>query len=224
MNDILYDFNDENFFEVAMTHTSYAKEKGLKSKERLEFLGDSVLSFSVAEDLFNRFPDYDEGKLTILRSRLVCEKTLAKLAKKINLDKFLKIGKSEQKSGGIAKPSILADTFEALLGAIFLDSGIETAKKWALDMLASEPLDEDFKDYKSILHVHFQKKCKTKDAVAYILKEQRGPDHSPTFVVDIYCEGEYMGEGVGRSHKDAEQNAAKKAYAIIFKDKSEDEI
>ena len=178
-------------------------------------MGDSVLSYIIATKLYQLYPKLDEGGLTRLRASLVCEKSLASLARKLDLGSGIKLGNSEKRSGGGKKDSILADTFEAVLGAIYLDSSIETATEWTLRVFGDEinNLEEmDGKNYKSELQIYFQKRDKNTEVVKYKLKKKIGPDHNPEFLVETVYQGKVIGEGKGKSRKAAEQSAAKDAF------------
>lgn len=212
-----YEFKDKSLLKKAMTHISLANERNIESNQRLEFLGDSILSFVVAEYIYERFTGLLEGRLTEVRAAAVCERSLAAAAKKMNLGCGLMFGKSEVHNGA-NKPSILCDTFEAVLGAIYLDGGIEPARKWILDNLA-ETIDAarhmDFHNYKSELQSFFQKRDKNRDVVTYRLMKRTGPDHMPEFTVCAVYNGCEIGTGTGRNMKSAEQAAAKQALAAI---------
>ena len=212
-----YEFKNKNLLKKALTHISLANEKNIESNQRLEFLGDSILSFVVAEYIYERFTDLLEGRLTEVRAAAVCEKSLAKAAKKMNLGKGLMFGKSAAYDGA-EKPSILCDTFEAVLGAIYLDGGIEPARKWILDNL-SETIDAarhmDFHNYKSELQNFFQKRDKNREVVTYSLMEKTGPEHMPEFTVCAVYDNKKIGTGTGKNLKSAEQAAAKQALDLI---------
>lgn len=215
MMNIEYNFNDKNLLELALTHISLANDLKKESNQRLEFLGDSVLSYIIATKLYQLYPNLDEGGLTRLRASLVCEKSLASLARKMDLGSGIKLGNSEKRSGGEKKDSILADTFEAVLGAIYLDSSIETATEWTLKVFSDEinNLEEmDSANYKSELQIYFQKRDKNTEVVKYKLKKKIGPDHNPEFLVEAVYQGMVIGEGKGKSRKTAEQGAAKDAF------------
>lgn len=221
-----YEFKDKKLLRRAFTHISYANENNIESNQRLEFLGDSVLSFVVAQKLYEVYPKADEGRLTEMRAALVCEKSLAKKAKDLGLSKELIFGKSESRSNGAHKASILCDTFEALLGAIFEDGGIEAAKNWVLSVFEGDFEDitfDDLRNYKSELQSYYQKKEKRRGMVSYKLKERTGPDHNPSFTVNVFIDGVLMGEGTGKNLKTAEQLAAKEALfaALEKEDKNE---
>ncbi len=212
--DIGYTFKNEKLLRCAFTHISYANEHNIESNQRLEFLGDSVLSFVVAEKLYGLYPKADEGVLTEMRAALVCEKFLAKKAEAMGLGERLVFGKSEGRGQGIHKASILCDTFEALLGAIFLDGGIDEAKAWVLKAFENDFGNikrEDLTNYKSELQSYYQKREKRRGLISYKLKNRTGPDHNPKFTVNVFVGGDLMGEGTGRNLKEAEQLAAKEA-------------
>ncbi len=216
--DIKYKFKDSSLLKLALTHISLANDLKIESNQRLEFLGDSVLSYVIATKIYEMYPDSDEGDLTKIRAILVCEKSLAELAREMNLGDALKLGRSEAMSRGKDKDSVLADTFEAILGAIFLDGGIEEAKKWTLNAFGDriekvEVISEP--NYKSELQIYFQKRDKDNDVVKYRMKEKKGPDHNPEFFVEALYKGKIIGFGNGKSRKLAEQNAAKEAFRAL---------
>lgn len=215
-----YQFENEKLLDLALTHISLANDLKKESNQRLEFLGDSVLSYIVATELYNLYPDYDEGELTKIRAALVCEKSLAELARELDLGNGIKFGRSETKSNGEKKDSILSDTFEAVLGAIYLDSDGDTAKKWVLNVFGDRI--KNFKmtreaNYKSELQIHFQKRDKNTEVVGYQLVEKTGPDHDPEFLVDAVYQNKIIGTGKGKNRKIAEQNAAKNAFERMEK-------
>ncbi len=210
-----YTFKNKKILELAFTHISFANDTKTESNQRLEFLGDSVLSHVIAAELYGIFKELDEGELTKIRAALVCEKSLAALARELNLGKEIRFGRAEAKTNGKDKDSILADTFEALLGAIYLDSDFETVKKWVLnvfgDRIKNITVISEI-NYKSELQIYFQKRDKGSEVVTYSLKEKVGPDHDPMFYVEALYQGKVIGEGSGKSRKIAEQNAARVAY------------
>lgn len=213
-----YKFNDENLISHALTHSSYANERKIASgsNERLEFLGDSVLSIVVSEHLYTNLENVAEGELTKLRASLVCEKSLHVFAKEIHLGDFLMLGKGEENTGGRERPSILADAFEAVIAAIYLDGGMEAAKKHILRFM---PKDIEhtakfvFKDFKTVLQEVVQKNPEEK--VEYNLISEEGPDHNKRFVVEVMLNYQVIGRGKGRSKKEAEQLAAKEALELM---------
>ncbi len=213
---IEYKFKNRKLIEKAMTHTSYANEtKGLESNERLEFLGDAILELISSEYLFDKYPQMPEGEMTKTRAYAVCEMSLAKVANKFGFSDFLKVGKSEKKVNGKYRDSILADSVEATIGAIYLDSNYENAKNFILPNII--PQIEDYvanggKDYKTRLQEKLQEHGDVK--IEYILIGERGPDHAKIFDVEVKCDGKVLGKGEGTSKKEAEMNAAKNALHI----------
>ena len=208
-----YKFNNKKYIEIAMNHTSYANEfKGKESNERLEFLGDAVLELISSEYIFNNYPKMPEGEMTKARAYAVCEDSLAIVANKFSFSDFLHVGKCESKINGSYRNSILADSVEATIGAIFLDAGIDKAKDFILPNII--PQIEDFfenggKDYKTKLQEKLQVHGEVK--IEYKLIGERGPDHAKVFDVEVLCNGNVLGRGEGRSKKDAEMDAAKNA-------------
>lgn len=212
-----YTFKNKEYLEVALSHSSYAYETHSKSNERLEFLGDSVLSLIVSEKLFLTHRKDDEGDLSKIRASLVCENGLFELSKKIDLAKEIRLGRGEEMGGGRNRPSVISDAFEALLAAIFLDSDFYTAKKWLLDLMEDEflnlPDKKRFGDYKTALQEHTQKG--TKGKVTYTKISEDGPDHNKHFVCAVFVDEKEIARGDGRTKKEAEQNAAKRALEIL---------
>ena len=213
-----YKFNNKKLLQNALTHSSYANEVriGITSNERLEFLGDSVLSIIVAEYLFLHYKSIPEGELTKLRASLVCEKTLCKFSRELELGKFLKLGKGEDKGGGRERDSILADAFEALLAAIYLDGGMEVATKHVLRFVIPEIEDKNqhtFNDYKTALQEIIQRN--PEEYVTYVLKGESGPDHDKVFEVEVHLNSNVIGRGKGKNKKQAEQMAAKQALELM---------
>lgn len=212
-----YKFKNKSLIENALTHSSYANEKKIANNERLEFLGDSVLSIVVSEQLYNRMQSVNEGRLTKVRASLVCEQSLAVFAKQIGIDEAVKLGHGEEITGGRKRASILSDAFEAVLAAIFLDSDMDTAKTWLLGLMKNAIDDavagHIHKDYKTALQEIMQKGHTGK--ITYRTVKETGPDHQKTFVVEVMCDGKILNQGTGSSKKDAEQNAAKTAIENI---------
>ncbi len=209
------DFRNKALLERALTHSSYANEFGSPSNERLEFIGDAVLDLAVGKYLFLHL-DAPEGVLTKKRAQEVCEGSLYQFAKAFDLGKYLLLGKGEEKSGGRDKPAILADAFEALIGAVFLDKGFEEIYK-ILDKVVfpviSRTLDQEDNDYKSKLQELVQSDKRT---LSYTIIAESGPAHDRSFVARVYMdEVIIMGEGVGKTKKEAEQNAAKATLAKL---------
>lgn len=212
---IKYEFKNKNLLKTSLTHISYAKERNIESNQRLEFLGDSVLSFVIASKLFELYPDVDEGVLTEMRAFLVCEKTLANLSRNMDIGPEIIFSKTELRTDGKHKDSILADTFEAVLGAIYLDSDIETARKWVLDVFGDLVYNIEYEDvinHKSALQNFIQGKYKDSKSIRYKLVSKKGPDHKPSFLVEVYIDNVPFGRGEGQNMKDAEKAAAKEAY------------
>ena len=224
-----YRFGDESYLERAVTHSSYSNETGARNhhllcNERLEFLGDSVLSLVVSNYLYTHFSEYPEGTLTRIRSAVVCEAALASFAEKIGLGEFLLLGKGEAQNRGAEKPAILADAFEALLAAIYLDAGAEDGLQAVTKFLlphvksAMDKLPEmgDARiDSKSRLQEFIQQDREQKDVLEYRLVGESGPDHNKTFTVDVYLGANCIGSGRGHSKKAAEQAAAKAALSLF---------
>ncbi len=221
---IKYEFKDKEKLKLAFTHSSYANEhKKNKSEcnERLEFLGDSVLSLVVSEYIYNNFPQMPEGELTKFRASLVCEGTLAELSRTINLGENLLLGKGEEGTGGRTRDSILADAFEAVIGAVFLDGGIDEAKSYIMRIMMPEIdiMKKSFRtlDCKTSLQEFIQKTSKS--AVLYSIIAEKGPDHDKLFVSEVSHDGKVLGIGEGKSKKEAEQNAAYNALIALHKKK-----
>ena len=212
-----YTFREKKYLDIALTHSSFANEmkKNLSSNERQEFLGDSVLSIIVSEYLFHRY-HLPEGELTKLRAASVCEKSLCEFAQSIDLGSYLKLGRGEEMMGGRTRPSILADAFEALLAAIYLDGGIEPARRLVLHFVTEQlgaGADQAFQDYKTILQEIIQKNPEEK--LSYVLAEESGPDHNKRFVVEVHLNSNVIGRGEGGSKKNAEQAAAREALKLM---------
>ena len=213
-----YNFKDIKLLKNALTHSSYANEvrNGTTSNERLEFLGDSVLSIIVSDYIFENFPKLPEGELTKRRAALVCEKSLCGFSRELELGKYLLLGKGEEKGGGRERDSILADAFEAVLAAMYLDGGYEVARNHALRFVLREiehPEDDVFKDYKTVLQEIIQRN--PEETVTYKLVGQTGPDHDKIFTVEVMLNSNAIGKGSGKSKKQAEQMAAKQALELM---------
>lgn len=211
-----YTFHDGSLLQTALTHSSYANEMGGKMpfNERLEFLGDSVLGMITAEYLYKTHPEMPEGQLTKLRASLVCEKSLHKFAQSIKLGEFMNLGKGEVNTGGRQRPSILADAFESLIAAIYLDAGFEEAKKFVLGFISQAAIEEpDISDYKSALQEIVQKNHG--EILEYFMVGESGPDHNKTFLVEVRLNSNVIGTGEGHSKKQAEQMAAKQALHLM---------
>lgn len=212
-----YKFNNIKILEESLTHSSYSNEDKAYNKvnnERLEFLGDAVLSISVSRYIFDEFPDYPEGDLTKLRAQVVCEDTLSLVAANLNLGKYLLLGKVKKSSGGRERKSILADAVEAVIAAIYLDGGYKQAEKFVLNNLTEyiklAVKGKIITDFKSYLQEYYQSKsqsCK----IRYVVTKEEGPDHDKVFHVNVMVNKNVAGKGVGKNKKIAEQNAAKDA-------------
>lgn len=212
------EFKNKEYLKTALTHSSYANESrnNEKSNERLEFLGDAVLSLIISDYIFKNCPDLPEGELTKLRACVVCEKALYNFAKQMNIGSFLRLSHGEKRSNGHKRPSILADAFEAILAAIYLDSGFEQARKFVLKFVENDlknPKIKVFKDYKTSLQEIIQQNPEEK--LEYVLAGASGPDHDKLFSVHVKLNSNIVGKGVGKSKKEAEQKAAKEALALM---------
>lgn len=217
-NILQYKFRNKDLLHEALSHSSYANEnkKARNSNERLEFLGDSVLSIVVSQYLFEHFKHLPEGELTKIRASLVCEKALFVFAQEIDLGDYILLGKGEEHTGGRERASILADAFEAVIAAIYLDGGLEAARKHILRFIPKnieQGKSIAFNDYKTILQEIIQKNPEEK--VQYILADESGPDHDKVFHVQVYLNSNVIGNGKGRSKKQAEQMAAKEALELM---------
>ncbi|MBP3626960.1 MAG: ribonuclease III [Clostridia bacterium] len=211
-------FNNVELLKNALTHSSYANEVRAYygSNERLEFLGDSILSIIVSEYIYKQFPKMPEGELTRLRASLVCEKSLCSFARELELGKYLLLGKGEAHNGGRERDSILADAFEAVLAAIYLDAGMEKAREHVMNFVLREindKNDDGFKDYKTVLQEIIQQN--PEESVTYILTGEEGPAHDKKFTVEVHLNSNVIGCGEGHSKKQAEQMAAKQALELM---------
>lgn len=214
---IEYTFKDKNLLTQAVTHSSYANEKQgeIKCNERLEFLGDAVISIVSAQYLYENFPDMPEGDLSKLRSSLVCTRSLSDFARQIDLGRYMLLGKGELNTGGRDRDSILEDAFEALTAAIYIDGGMDCAKKHVLHFLA-EAINThhiNFKDYKTTLQEVIQKN--PDQSITYVVSGESGPDHNKRFEVEVHLNSNVIGRGTGKSKKQAEQEAAKEALSLM---------
>ena len=212
-------FRDRSLLDTALTHSSYANESrghGNNCNERLEFLGDSVLGVTVAEHLYRRYGDMPEGRMTRLRSELVCEQSLYRVAQKLELGRYLRLGRGEEHNGGRERPSILSDAVEALIAALYLDGGTSAASAFIHTWLLSE-LDETepvcFTDFKTALQELVQRR--SGQTLSYELIGEQGPDHAKLFTVQVLLNGSPVGQGDGRTKKEAEQAAAHNALEAL---------
>ena len=214
-----YKFKNITLLQNALTHSSYANEQwhdSLKSNERLEFLGDSVLGMVVAEHLYKTFPDRLEGDLTRMRADMVCEASLAKIAERIELGQYLLLGHGEEQSGGRNRPSILADAVESVLAACFLDGGMDAARSFIEKFVLCNVPQSRLRnvDYKTALQELVQQK--KNQQISYRLVGESGPDHNKSFCVEVTLNGTVVGKGTGSSKKRAEQDAARIAMETLF--------
>lgn len=212
---INYDFKNKELLRQALTHSSFSNEQRInkqKNYERLEFLGDAVLELASSKFFFMNNPDMSEGQMTKLRSSMVCEPALAFCAKDLKLGEYIRLGKGEEATGGRGRDSIISDVMEALIGAIYLDSGFEEAEKFILKFILSDLESKQlFYDSKTILQEKVQKNGQV---LHYELIEEKGPDHDKQFTVEAYVDDKAVGRGVGRTKKAAEQQAA---YGVLIK-------
>ncbi len=213
-----YKFKNIKFLEIGVTHSSFSNEtkNHVPYNERQEFLGDAVLSIIVSDHIFENYTKLPEGELTKLRASLVCEKSLCGFANELELGSFLRLGHGEELMGGRERPSILADAFEAVLAAIYLDGGIEPATEFVLGFVtkALEHVENvPFKDYKTLLQEIVQKN--PEERLTYALVGESGPDHDKRFEVDVMLNSNVIGHGIGKSKKAAEQHAAKEALELM---------
>ena len=213
-----YKFKNIVFLETGVTHSSFSNEtkNHVPYNERQEFLGDAVLSIIVSDYIFENYTKLPEGELTKLRASLVCEKSLCGFANELELGSFLRLGHGEELMGGRERPSILADAFEAVLAAIYLDGGIEPATEFVLRFVkkALEHVENvAFKDYKTVLQEIIQKN--PEERLTYVLVGESGPDHDKRFEVDVMLNSNVIGHGIGKSKKAAEQHAAKEALELM---------
>ncbi len=217
-NNLGYTFKNRDILRNALTHSSFANESHGKaeSNERLEFLGDSVLSVIVTDYIYKNFSSLPEGELTKLRASLVCEKSLCEFSRELNLGDFLRMGRGEIQNKGNERPSILADAFEAVLAAMYLDGGMEIARKHVMRFVLPELEnrdDEVFKDYKTCLQEVVQRN--PEERLSYILIAESGPDHNKSFTVEVHLNSNVIGTGSGSSKKRAEQDAARQALDLM---------
>ncbi len=209
-----YRFQNRALLETALTHSSYANERHgeCESYERLEFLGDSVLGLVTAEYLFTRRVQLPEGRMTRLRAELVCETSLHKTALALGLGGYMRLGKGEEHTGGRERPSILADMVEAIIAALYLDSGMEEARRFIMaNILQDVEFGESHRsgDYKTQLQELVQRR--SNQVITYSLVEESGPDHNKTFTFEVLINGVSSGRGSGKTKKEAEQMAACRA-------------
>lgn len=218
-NALEYRFKDKALLLTAVTHSSYANENrksGMEYNERLEFLGDSILGMTVADYLYKREPKLPEGTMTRLRAELVCERSLYSVAEQLNLGSYLRLGHGEEHTGGRARRSILADAVEALLAAVYLDSGLDEARKIIRRFIIDPYESGEFvnnRDYKTELQELVQKK--SGQVLTYEMTGDSGPDHDKLFGAQVLLNGTPLGDGSGKNKKAAEQDAAKNALEVM---------
>lgn len=216
-----HSFQNRALLETAVTHSSYANENrasGIVCNERLEFLGDSVLGVTVADFLYQHFPDMPEGRMTRLRAELVCEQSLHRVALELHLGDYLRLGKGEEHNGGRERASILSDAVEAVIAAMYLDAGMETAAGFIHRCLLDDVRTIEtpsFTDYKTALQELVQRQ--SGQVLSYELVGEEGPDHAKTFRMQVCLNGEPVGPGTGRTKKEAEQTAAASALEALRK-------
>ena len=214
-----YSFRNRALLETALTHSSYANENrasGIVCNERLEFLGDSVLGVTVADFLYRHFPDMPEGRMTRLRAELVCEQSLHRVALELHLGDYLRLGKGEEHNGGRKRASILSDAVEAVIAAMYIDAGMETAAGFIHRCLLDDVRAIEtptFTDYKTSLQELVQRH--SGQVLSYELVGEEGPDHAKTFRVQVCLNGDPIGRGIGRTKKEAEQAAAANALEAL---------
>ncbi len=218
---IIPEFKDKKLFEQAFTHRSFLNEtkEKLSSNERLEFLGDSILSFVISDYLYKNFPNFDEGILTNIRSLLVNTKSLAQIAKSLEFGKYLRLSRGEEESKGRQNQSLLADSFESFIGALFIDQGIEAVSNFLKEIFVPKAEEiaknKSFKDPKSLLQEYIQ--AKRQNSPVYKVLQESGPAHARNFKIGAYVNEKLISEGIGKSKRDAEENAAEKALEYFKK-------
>jgi len=216
LNKMGWEYRDISLYQEALTHSSYAHEQNgeLRHNERLEYLGDAVLELVVSDYLYRNYPDYSEGKLTKFRSDLVCKDALVQIAVKYDLGTYLRLGKGEASGGGHTRPSLLADAVEALIGALYLDVGFDRCYNLVMELLkiGVKALEEEElrRDYKTLLQEHVQSYYGV--TPMYRMRGESGPDHKKVFHSEVLLNGEVMGVGSGKNKKEAQQDAARKAW------------
>lgn len=210
-------FRDRSLLDLALRHGSFSHERGQdpgKSYERLELLGDAVLSLVVSDDLYRRYPEMDEGGLAKQRARVVNEAALASVARRLDLGRYILLGRGEEKGGGRQRQSLLADAVESVIGAIYIDSGYGVAHhvvtRWIHEL--GEVIQRAGEDFKSQLQERLQRR---RQMPRYRITQEEGPDHARTFLAVVEANGRPLGEGRGRSKKEAEQAAAADALSRL---------
>ncbi|MFW5999209.1 MAG: ribonuclease III [Halanaerobiaceae bacterium] len=211
------EFSDQELIQRALIHKSYVNEnpgQEIKNNERLEFLGDSVLNLTISSYIFRKFTDYPEGKLAKMRAILVSAPILSRKAREFNLGEYVIMGRGEEMTGGRERDSILADTMEAVFGAIYLDKGIKEVSDFIIDIFSKDieivSSEEYIRDYKTRLQELTQEQSTKRPE--YNVVAEKGPDHNKTFAVEVSFDGKVLGQGTASSIKEAEQDAAKEAF------------
>jgi ribonuclease-3 len=211
-------FNDRKLLAQAFTHSSYVNENRGKAmhNERLEFLGDAVLELCVSDYLYNLFPKRTEGELTKLRASIVCEPSLVEFANELGFGSYVRLGRGEEITGGRTRPALLADVFEAFIGALYLDQGIEAVRSWLMKVMFPKISRYDqpqISDYKTRLQEYVQQYAL--GTLEYRIVDEHGPAHDKHFVSEVYMNDRRLGRGSGRTKKEAEQNAAAEALSVL---------
>lgn len=208
-------FRDRSLIRQAFTHSSYVNEqrkRTFKDNERLEFLGDAVLELTISEFLYRHFPQKSEGEMTKMRANIVCEASLVAFAGELGFGKYILLGKGEEQSGGRNRPSLLADAFEAFVGALYLDQGLSAVQNFLQSYIYPQIDEGRFSrvtDYKSQLQEKVQHD--SLGELKYAIVEERGPAHDREFIAEVHLKDQLLGRGIGRSKKEAEQRAASEA-------------
>lgn len=214
---INYTFKDKTLLRKALTHTSYAYEHHVESNEKLEFLGDSILEFLSSKYIYTHYSHLKEGEMTKVRAEVVCEDSLYLVAQRHHFSDFLYLGKSETLSHGRTKPAILADSVEAVIAAIYFDSGLEEAEKFIItnlrDAIEESSKNVGMKDHKTVLQEKLQENGNVH--IVYEVTDTKGPDHDKTFMVQVSCDGKVLATGEGKTKKQAEMQAAQKALETL---------
>ena len=208
---IKYNFNNKALLKTALTHTSYANSHGIESNEKLEYLGDSILEFITSKYLYNHFTNLTEGEMTKVRATVVCEQSLYEVATKLGFSDLLITGGGEKINGKVKNKAILADSIEAVIAAIYLDSNLENAEKFIItnlkDAMNIEAKHADEKDHKTALQEKLQEHGNVK--IEYRIIAEKGPDHDKYFITELLCDGKVLAQGEGKSKKAAEMDAAR---------------
>ena len=214
---INYIFKDKTLLRKALTHTSYAYEHHVESNEKLEFLGDSILEFLSSKYIYTHYSHLKEGEMTKVRAEVVCEDSLYLVAQRHHFSDFLYLGKSETLSHGRTKPAILADSVEAVIAAIYFDSGLEETEKFIItnlkDAIEESSKNVGMKDHKTVLQEKLQENGNVH--IVYEVTDTKGPDHDKTFMVQVSCDGKILATGEGKTKKQAEMQAAQKALETL---------